>query len=68
MGGEPSLDREKRQEQLEKYEPDFSELDLRLYKIDDQINERLYQYILENRSAFYFDGKIKIPKQWAKQL
>ena len=66
MGGEPSLDRTVRQEQLDKYEPDFSELDSRLYKLDNEIYGRIHQYILENRSAFYFEGEIKIPKQWSK--
>jgi hypothetical protein len=66
MGGEPNLDRVTRQEQLEKYQPDFTELDSRLYELDNQTYERIYQYILENRTAFYFDGKIKIPKQWSK--
>jgi len=66
MGGEPSLDRETRQEQLDKYEPDFGELDSQLYEIDNQIYERIYQYILENRRAFYFEGKINIPKRWSK--
>ncbi|MBK9925776.1 MAG: DMP19 family protein [Anaerolineales bacterium] len=67
MGGEPSLDREARQEQLDKYEPDFTELDSRLYEIDNQIYERIYQYVLENKRAFYFNDKIKIPKRWAKK-
>ncbi len=67
MGGQPSLDRWTRQEYLQKNKPDFRELDTRLYKIDNQIYKRIYQYILENKSQFYFDGRIEIPKQWAKQ-
>ena len=63
MGGEPSLDRWTRQEQLDKYKPDFKKLDSRFIKIDNQFRGRIYQYILENKSAFYFDGKIKMPKQ-----
>ena len=67
MGGEPSLDRSTRQEQLDKYKPDFKKLDSRFIKIDNQFRGRIYQYIIKNKSAFYFDGKIKTPKQWAKQ-
>lgn len=67
MGGEPDLDRAIRQEQLKKYKPDFNELDSRLYKLENQINKKIYQYILKNREAFYFKGEIEIPKHWASK-
>ena len=66
MGGEPSLDRATRQEQLNEYKPDFEELDSRLYKIDTKIYDGIRQYFLKNRSAFYFEGEIKLPKNWSK--
>ncbi len=62
IGGEPSLDRTIRQEQLDKYEPDFSELDSKLCNLDNKIYQRVRQYILENRSAFYFEGEVRKPK------
>ena len=64
MGGNPSLDRATRQAQLDTYEPDFSDLDSRLYKLENEINieEIMHKYILQHRSAFYFEGEIQKPK------
>jgi hypothetical protein len=58
MGGEPSLDRATRQRQLDKHQPKFGDLDSRLYEFDNKIYEAMYQYILKNRRAFYFEGEI----------
>ncbi len=66
IGGEPSLDRATRQMQLKTYKPDFNDLDSRLYKLDNKIYEGIYQYILKNRSAFYFEGEIQVAKNWDK--
>ena len=68
MGGEPSLDRTTRQTQLDTYEPDFSDLDSRIYELDEKIYEGIYQYILKNRSAFYFEGEIQVPKLWDRNI
>jgi len=68
MGGNPSSDRATRQTQLDKYKPDFSDLDSRLYELDNKIYEGIYQYILKNRSAFYFEGEVQVPKQWDRDI
>jgi len=66
MGGKPSLDRATRQGQLERSQPDFDDLDSRLYEVDSKIYEVIYQYILKNRSAFYFDGTVQKPIRKAR--
>ncbi len=60
LGGEPSLDRGERSEQLELFHPDFDELDERFYEIEktDDLDERLIRFIRSRPSDFYFDGLI----------
>ena len=62
MGGNPSKNWDKRQNQLEKFEPDFSTLDDRFYESEAQMIELLLKYIKENTADFFFDGEVKIPK------
>ena len=62
MGGNPSKNWDKRQNQLEKFEPDFSTLDDRFYESEAQMIELLLKYIKENAADFFFDGEVKIPK------
>ena len=59
MEGLPSKDREKRQEQLEKLEPIFDDLDNRFY--DTACEQTLMDYIIRNSSKFYFSGTVEIP-------
>ncbi|MHC1782266.1 MAG: DMP19 family protein [Anaerolineaceae bacterium] len=63
MGGEPSLDRKTRWKQLDKYRTDFDDLDQRFYAMDDEVGVEkiLYEYIRNNRGAFYFDGQVLQP-------
>ena len=66
MGGKPSLERETREEQLDSLKPDFDDLDDRFYKLQKAVDfERaMMKYILNHRSAFYFEGdveKAKVP-------
>ncbi len=62
LGGNPDLDREKRQDELEKYEPDFSELDDKFYTSENSMLEKLHAYIKVNAKDFYFNGEVKMPK------
>ena len=62
IGGSPNKDREKRQNELEKYEPDFTELDERFYASESSMIEMLRTYIRDNAESFYFNGKVQIPK------
>lgn len=59
MGGVPSKDREERQNQLEKLEPNFEELDNRFY--DTEFETVMIKYIRDNSSKFYFEGTVEIP-------
>lgn len=61
MGGNPSKDREERQDQLEKYEPEFESLDNKLYEIEDQIENALLNYIRTNKKYFKFKGIVRKP-------
>ena len=60
LGGQPSLDYDTRQQQLEDFEPDFDEQDNLFYEIEGQIDERMIQFIRENASAFFFEGKVRV--------
>ncbi len=60
MGGNPSLDRDVREMQLNEYKPNFDDLDFRFYKLEKAVNfdRAMYNYILKHRKAFYFEGVI----------
>lgn len=62
LGGNPNKDREKRQDELEKYEPDFSELDDRYYASEKSMLEKLHAYIKANAKDFYFNDEVKMTK------
>lgn len=67
LGGSPSPDRETRQQQLESHNPDFTELDNKLYENDYILEKALQQYIADNREAFYFNGIVHFPQQIAEE-
>lgn len=60
----PSFDREERENALDKLDEDFEDLDSRFYKLDSTVNitEKIADYILRNKTAFYFDGDVTIPE------
>lgn len=62
FGQKPSFDRTKRENLLDSIDEDFSDLDSRFYDLDNKVNltERIADYILKNKMAFYFDGEIEI--------
>jgi len=63
LGGSPSLDRNERNEALEKLEPKFDDLDDRFYKLESQIDiEKLIKvFISKKKSDFVFNGKVVKP-------
>ena len=63
MGGKPSKNREKRQEQMTCYNSEFIDLDKLYYEIEGDMIERLNEYIRKNATAFFFFGDITVP--WA---
>jgi hypothetical protein len=66
LGGNPSLDRESRNEELKRYNCKFDDLDDQFYKLEGciDIDEIMKNYILKHRSAFYFDGEVN---KWKPQ-
>ncbi len=64
LGGNPSLDRATRQQQLDEYAPDFEDLDDSFYAFEKTVDldELMHQYILRNRGAFYFERNVQKPK------
>ncbi len=63
LGGEPDADRTTRQKQLEKYKPDFEQLDTRFYRLDrdGDLDKAMQQYISGHRKAFWFEGEVRKP-------
>jgi len=64
MGGNPSKDREKRQEQLENIDPslaDSDDLDKMFYESEADMTDLLHTYIRENANNFIFSGKVTVP-------
>jgi hypothetical protein len=52
---------------MEAYDPDFGDLDARLYALEQtgEIDQLIMQYIRNHRSAFYFEGEVrKTRKRW----
>lgn len=62
LNGNPSKDRDKRQEQLDKYCPDFSDLDVKFYDSEKDIETTLLKYIRENKEKFVYKGNLRKPK------
>ena len=63
FGTRPSFDREDRENALDKLNEDFDDLDSRFYKLDSAVNitEKIADYILKNKTAFYFEGNVEVP-------
>ena len=61
LGGDPSLDRELRYEQLAEYNPDFDDVDDEFYKLEEtaDIDQAILAFIREHPAAFYFSGEIR---------
>ena len=62
LGCSTCLDTQSRRRQLDLVEPDFEDLDTRFYQLQKVVNfdDLLYHYVLQNRSAFYFEGDIQV--------
>lgn len=61
MGGEPSRDRQEREDQLEQESPEFDDCDEALYDLVDKVDlEELFMKYIRSRPAdFYFSGEIE---------
>jgi hypothetical protein len=60
LGGNPSLNRDERQQQLENCDKRFDDLDDPLFELEEKadVNEKLLNYIRKHRSKFYFSGHV----------
>jgi hypothetical protein len=63
LGGNPSLNREEREQQYDRTNPDFEKLDDRFFDSDKKtpIDSIVLEFIKANRKDFYFRGRIKKP-------
>lgn len=60
MGGSVAADRAERQAHLERVEPDFGDLDTRLYALD--LRGAMNAFMRGNAEAFVFSGTVLVPK------
>ena len=60
LGGNPSLDREEREKQLDQLEPEFEDLDEKLFKLQEHANfdEKVLEFIRARRDDFRFSGVV----------
>jgi hypothetical protein len=61
--GHPDKDRNIRNNQMDKLDLEFDDLDSKFYKIND-FDYKLLEYIKKNKQYFYFNGIIKKPKNF----
>lgn len=61
IGRNPSKDREKRQEQMERYNSEFDDLDKLYYEIETNMLQLLTAYIQANAKDFAFSGEVTVP-------
>jgi hypothetical protein len=61
MGGYPSKDRFERQKQLDEFEPDFRDLDDKLYKLETETEAAVLEYVKANKLDFFFEGIVEKP-------
>ena len=61
LGGNPSLDTEERQEQLERMNGNFKDLDEELFRVQEQANfdDRFSEFIRAHRERFFFSGIVE---------
>lgn len=58
----PSFDRTERENLPDSIDEDFADLDSSFYELDNKVNltERIADYIVENKIAFYFEDEIEM--------
>jgi hypothetical protein len=63
LGGNPSLDREERQEQVDRLNPQFDDLDNELFKLEVRFDfdAAVLGFIRAHRQKFYFSGFVEQP-------
>ena len=63
LGGEPSLDTEERQEQMDSTNAEFDDLDDKLFQLQEKVDfdKKVLEFIRANRQHFFFSGVVKKP-------
>lgn len=63
LGGNPSLDRQERQEQLDQVKPNFEDLDQELFTLQERadFDEKVLEFIGTHRESFLFSGVVRQP-------
>ena len=63
LGGDPSLDREERQEQVDQMNPQFDDLDNELFRLQEKFDfdEAIMKFIRAQRQRFFFSGFVEQP-------
>lgn len=63
LGGNPSLDRAERQEQMEQMKPNFEDLDQELFRLQKRadFDDKVLEFIRTHRESFLFSGVVNQP-------
>src|SRR5262245_59750249 len=59
LGGSPSLDRVERNEQLDRFDPKFDDLDDKFYEHDADLDDLMIAYIRSRPGDFHFEGTVQ---------
>jgi hypothetical protein len=63
LGGQPSLEREERQEQVDSTNAQFDDLDDKLFKLEEKVDfdKKVLEFIRTHRQNFFFSGVVEQP-------
>jgi hypothetical protein len=63
LGGQPSLEREERQEQMDSTNAQFDDLDDKLFKLEEKVDfdKKVLEFIRAHRQNFFFSGVVEQP-------
>ena len=63
LGGQPSLDREERQEQLDSTNAQFDDLDDKLFQLEEKVDfdKKVLEFMRAHRQHFFFSGVVDRP-------
>lgn len=65
IGGYPSKDREARWHEMSMHNADFSDLDMKFYDCEHELEQYLRDYVRRNREYLIFDGIVHFPEDYA---
>ena len=65
IGGYPSKDREARWHEMSMHNADFSDLDMKFYDREHELEQYSRDYVRRNREYLIFDGIVHFPEDYA---